>query len=118
MAGHVKLLTPDNEGNLAEAPALPAAASPDTLAQVRELLYGDAMRNHGRRVEDVQDDVHALEQRMLKRFAEMQGVMDALARALRQEQGQSVRAIGGAMVELGKQIAAMGELRGADPKNA
>lgn len=130
MAGHFKLLSPPLQGQdvdveTSSASYAPPATSPtasalNTIEQVRELLYGDAMRNQGRRVEDVQEAVHALEQRMLQRLEEMQGSVDALARALRQEQSASLRSIGGAIVEMGRQITSMGELRdrSSDVKSA
>ncbi len=118
MAGHVKLLTPSLGDEAAPVPAT-GGPVPDTLEQVRELLYGDALRRHDRRLETAQDEVHALEQRMLKRLEEMQATIDALGRALRQEHGNSVRAIGGSIVDMGRQITAMGEIRdrGAEQKS-
>lgn len=89
------------------APAPNDAAN--TIEKVRELLYGDAMRSQGRRVEDLRESMTDLEQRMVQRFNDMQKSIDALALSLRMEQSNAVRAIGGAVTEMGRQISALAD---------
>ncbi|MET7246410.1 hypothetical protein ABZT49_23935 [Methylobacterium sp. EM32] len=50
-----------------------------------------------------------LEQRMVQRFNDMQKSIDALALSLRMEQSNAVRAIGGAVTEMGRQISALAD---------
>jgi hypothetical protein len=91
------------------------AQGASTIDQVRELLYGEAMRTHGRRLENANEMMSALEQRMLKRFSEVETSIEALARLLRMEQSASVRAIGGAIVEMGRQITSLSEIHDRYP---
>ncbi len=81
----------------------------NTIEKVRELLYGEAMRLQGRRHDDLREAVADLEQRMVQRFNEMQKSIDALALSLRMEQSNAVRAIGGAVTEMGRQISALAD---------
>ncbi|GJD61248.1 hypothetical protein [Methylobacterium frigidaeris] len=81
----------------------------NTIEKVRELLYGNAMRSQGRRVEDLREAMTDLEQRMVQRFNDMQKSIDALALSLRMEQSNAVRAIGGAVTEMGRQISALAD---------
>lgn len=95
----------------------PLANVTDTIEQVRELLYGDAMRHHGRRMEDMSGVMRDLEQRVMRRLDEMQNAIDALARSLRVEQTNAVRGIGLTLAEMGRQIAATGDVRGGSDAN-
>ncbi len=100
-----------NEQTMME-PAQSDASKSDasnTIEKVRELLYGEAMRSQGRRHEDLREAVTDLEQRMVQRFNEMQKSIDALALSLRMEQSNAVRAIGGAVTEMGRQISALAD---------
>lgn len=121
MIGHVKLLSPPSLDEPPQAvSASPSANALNTIEQVRELLYGDAMRHQGRRVEDIGEEMRDLEQRILQRFDDMQTSMDALTRTLRLEQATSIRNIGLAIAEVGRQIASMGDVRdraGSDAKS-
>jgi hypothetical protein len=91
------------------------AQSSSTIDQVRELLYGEAMRSHGRRLEDANEMMNALEQRMLQRFTEVEASIESLTRLLRQEQSAAVRAIGGAIIEMGRQITSLSEINDRHP---
>jgi len=108
----VTYLNAPSSSDLASAEA---AAEANTIEKVRELLYGEAMRSQGRRVEDLREALNDIEQRMVQRLNDMQKSMDTLALSLRMEQGNAVRAIGGAITEMGRQISAMGEMRDRTP---
>lgn len=94
-------------------PVQTSASAPDaaanTIDKVRELLYGDAMRSQERRHDDLRESVTDLEQRMVQRFNDLQKSIDALALSLRMEQSNAVRAIGGAVTEMGRQISALAD---------
>ena len=114
--------TDPHAGDDHEAPPVQATQQDsgvvDTIDQVRELLYGDAMRHHGRRVEDLGGAMRDLEQRIMRRIDEMQNAVDALARTMRVEQSNAVRSIGLTLAEMGRQIASAGAVTGSATEDA
>lgn len=100
-------------------PPVPQSASAsNTIDQVRELLYGEAMRHQDRWVDDMEVTLQTLEQTLHRRLGDVQAAIEVLGRTLRIEQAEATRSIGLAIIEIGRQVASLGEdgSRGADRK--
>lgn len=108
MNGQITYLNAGSGNEYAATEPAPTDAA-NTIDKVRELLYGDAMRSQERRHDDLREAVTDLEQRMVQRFNDIQKSIDALALSLRMEQSNSVRAIGSAVTEMGRQISALAD---------
>ncbi len=79
----------------------------DPMEQVRDLLFGEAKRGHDQRFEMMQAHIDALAQRLDQRLDGLQKDLNALQVSGRHEQDTTISAVGEALAEVGRKIAAL-----------
>jgi len=88
--------------------AAPVSARPvDPMEQVRDLLFGESKRSHENQLAELNAMVNALEQRISYRLDELQTQLNTLRDTGRAEQDAAVNAIGDAIANVGRTIAAL-----------
>lgn len=100
---------------LASREEIPDNAPANTIDQVRDLLFGDAKREHDDRIAELDLTIKRLQSRVAEQLSAMEARMDAMSRTLSSRQDESLRQIGEAIVSLGRQISALGSSDGHDP---
>ena len=79
----------------------------DPMEQVRDLLFGEAKRGHDQRFEEMQAHIDALAQRLDQRLDMLQSELSALRVSGRHEQDTTINAVGEALADVGRKIAAL-----------
>lgn len=98
----------------AATPGQPNAAESNPLDQVRELLFGDSNRKYDGNIAELNDALRLLEHRLVDRLDGIDRRLDELARRTEVEQAQTIRSIGAAIEEVGRQISALATKPAAD----
>jgi phage host-nuclease inhibitor protein Gam len=96
------------------AEAVSEDTSANTIDKVRDLLFGEAKREHDNRIAELNDAMIAMNDRMAEQFRAMEAKMEAMAQALAARREEDLRRVGEAIVSVGQQIAALGNARGHD----
>ena len=91
------------------------APAANTIEQVRDLLFGEAKREHDNRIAELDLTVKRMQSHIAEQLSAMEAKMEAMSQTLSSRQEQSLRQIGEAMVLLGRQISALGSADGHDP---
>jgi hypothetical protein len=89
-------------------------ASADTIDKVRDLLFGEAKREHDSRIAELDVSLNAMNDRIDEKLKAMEARMDAMSRALSSKHDESMRQIGEALVSVGRQISSLGSTREYD----
>lgn len=90
----------------------------DPMEQVRDLLFGEAKRGHDQRFEEMQatidaltlrldDKIDVLANRLDARLDALQAEVNALRVSGRHEQDTTINAVGEALADVGRKIAAL-----------
>lgn len=83
-------------------------AAINTIDQVRDLLFGEAKREHDNRIAELDTAVERMQIRIAEQLSAMEARMEAMSQALSSRHEESLRKIGEAIVSLGRQISALG----------
>lgn len=86
----------------------------NTIDKVRDLLFGEAQREHDQRIADLDASMKAMDARIAEQFKAMEARMDATSQALSSRHEESMRQIGEAIVSVGRQISSLGSARERD----
>jgi uncharacterized protein YukE len=105
MTKSVRLLPPEQASE---------ETSANTIDKVRDLLFGEAKREHDSRIAELNDAMNAANERIAEQFRAMEAKMDAMSQALSARHDENLRQIGEAIVSVGRQITALGSARGND----
>lgn len=103
------------ENRLASREDAPDTAPVNTIDQVRDLLFGEARREHDNRIAELDLTIKRLQSRFAEQLSAMEAKMEAMSVTLSSRQDESLRQIGEAIVSLGRQISALGSSDGHDP---
>jgi hypothetical protein len=90
---------------------LPHEEVPDhkpTIDQVRDLLFGEARREHDTRIAEIELLIKSVDGRVTEQLRAMEAKMEAMSQALPSRHDESLRQIGEALVSIGRQISALG----------
>lgn len=88
--------------------------SANTIDKVRDLLFGEAKREHDSRIAELDASMKAMNDHIAEKFKAMEAKMDAMSRALSSKHDESMRQIGEAFVSVGRQISSLGSTREHD----
>ncbi len=88
--------------------------SANTIDKVRDLLFGEAKREHDGRIAELDASMTAMNDRIAETLKAMEAKMDAMSRALSSKHDESMRQIGEAFVSVGRQISSLGSTREHD----
>lgn len=80
----------------------------NTIEQVRDLLFGEAKREHDNRIADLDLTIKRMQSNIAEQLSAMEAKMEAMSQALSSRHDESLRRIGEAIVSLGHQISALG----------
>lgn len=86
----------------------------NTIEQVRDLLFGEAKREHDTRIAELDLAVRSMQSRIAEQLSAMEARMDVMSQTLSAKHEESLRRIGDAIVSLGHQISALGSSDGHD----
>ncbi len=86
----------------------------DTIEQVRDLLFGEAKREHDDRIAELDLAIKSLNTRITEQLGAIETKMEAMSQALSSRHDESLRQIGEAIVAVGRQISALGSPNGHD----
>lgn len=92
----------------------PDEASANTIDKVRDLLFGEAKREHDNRIAELDATMKAMNDRIADQFKAMEAKMDAMSQALSSRHDESLRQIGEAIASVGRQISSLGSAREHD----
>ena len=84
--------------------AKPAMSEHDTIAQVRELLFGGEKRSTELRFTDTDDKMEALRADMLSRFSMLESRLAETERMLDNQHNTAVEEIAAAITDLGQRV--------------
>ena len=84
--------------------AKPAMSEHDTIAQVRELLFGGEKRSTEQRFTDTDDKMEALRADMLSRFSMLESRLAETERMLDNQHNAAVEEIAAAITDLGQRV--------------
>lgn len=97
---------------------LPEQASEETSAntidKVRDLLFGEAKREHDSRIAELNDTIKVMDDRVAEQFKAMEAKMEAMSKALSARHDEDLRQVGEAIVSVGRQITLLGSAHGHD----
>lgn len=82
--------------------------SATTIEQVRDLLFGEARRQHDTRFAELDHAIKSMDSRIAEQLRAMEVKMEAMSQALSTRHEESLRQIGEALVSIGRHIAALG----------
>jgi hypothetical protein len=82
--------------------------SANTIEQVRDLLFGEAKREHDGRIADLDLSIKNMHSHLDEQLRSMEAKMEAMSQALTSRQEESLRKIGEAIMSVGRQISALG----------
>ena len=82
----------------------PAMSEHDTIAQVRELLFGGEKRSTEQRFTDTDDKIEALRADMLSRFSMLESRLAETERMLDNQHNAAVEEIAAAITDLGQRV--------------
>lgn len=85
--------------------------SANTIDKVRDLLFGEAKREHDNRIAELDLSIKDLNDRVAEQFRAMEAKMEAMSQALASRHDESLRQIGEAIVSVGRQISSLGSAR-------
>lgn len=105
MSKSVRLVQPDEASE---------ETSANTIDKVRDLLFGEAKREHDKRIAELDVSMKAMDARIAEQFKAMEAKMDAALRAQSSRHDESMRQIGEAIVSVGRQISSLGSARERD----
>lgn len=88
--------------------------SANTIDKVRDLLFGEAKRDHDNRIAELSDSIKAVDDRIAEQLRAMEAKMDAMSKALSARHDEDLRQVGEAIVAVGRQITSLGSARGHD----
>ncbi|WP_291176449.1 hypothetical protein [Hyphomicrobium sp.] len=91
-----------------------ADAPANTIEQVRDLLFGEAKREHDSRIAELDLSIKRMQGRIAEQLSAMETRMEAMSQTLSSRHEESLRQIGEAIVSLGHQISALGRSDGRD----
>lgn len=94
-------------GHLPQEQAFDTAPA-NTIDQVRDLLFGEAKREHDTRIAELDLTVRRMQSHFAAQLVAVEARVEAMSQALSSRHEESLRRIGEAMVSLGHQIAALG----------
>jgi coenzyme F420-reducing hydrogenase delta subunit len=86
----------------------------NTIEQVRDLLFGDAKREHDNRIAELDQVIKSMQARIAEQLGAMEARMEAISRAHSARHEESLRQIGEAIVSVGRQISALGSVHERD----
>jgi hypothetical protein len=96
----------------------PEQSAEDTSAneidKVRDLLFGDAKREHDNRIAELSLSIRNMNDHVADQFKAIEAKMEAMSQSLSLRHDESVRQIGEAIVSVGRQISALGSAREHD----
>jgi hypothetical protein len=90
---------------------LPHEETPDNkpaIDQVRDLLFGEAEREHSTRIAELELLIKSMDGRITEQLRAMQARMEAMSQAPPSKHEDSLRQIGEALVSIGRQLSALG----------
>lgn len=88
--------------------------SANTIDKVRDLLFGEAKREHDNRIAELDATMKAMNDRIADEFKAMEAKMDAMSQALSSRHDENLRQIGEAIASVGRQISSLGSAREHD----
>ncbi len=91
-------------GDADEMTGAMAAATPDPIEQVRELLFGEAKRTTEQNFHALDEKLEAMRADFLARFAALESRLVDLSRETEHNQSASIDAIGSAIAQLGAHL--------------
>ncbi|MDQ8732697.1 hypothetical protein [Bradyrhizobium sp. LHD-71] len=86
-------------------------ASTNTIDKVRDLLFGEAKREHDGRIAELDLSIKDLNDRVAEQLRAIEAKMEAMSQALSSRQDESLRQIGEIIVSVGRQISSLGSAR-------
>ena len=92
--------------------AKPVMSEHDTIAQVRELLFGGEKRSTEQRFNDTDDKIEALRADMLARFSMLESRLAETERQLDNQHNTAVEEIAAAITDLGARVRKLVTARG------
>ncbi len=96
--------TANGHGEMDSAPELASAAAPQTIDQVRELLFGTEQRSLEQRINDLSARMESQVQDLESQLASVQSALETQAGANRDRHDDQVRQIGEGIKALGESV--------------